>query len=122
MAGYKLVSVTADMVRDRLNLTVADVDDAKVVEMIKDAAATIALETGLSIDYKNCSEAEAAAIKNLAAIYLLCYLSGGSAVGLNFAVGELRIDALNKAPSVDILYRELERLIMKLRHPYMERV
>lgn len=117
-----MVSVTVDMVRDRLNLTVADVDDAKVVEMIKDATATIALETGLPIDYKNCSEAEAAAIKNLAAIYLLCYLSGGSATGLNFSIGELRVDALNKAPSVDILYHELERLIFKLRHPYMERV
>lgn len=45
-----LVNVTADMVRDRLNLTVADVEDVKVVEMIKDATATIGLETGLSSD------------------------------------------------------------------------
>lgn len=117
-----MVNVTADMVRDRLNLTATDVEDAKVVEIIKDSTATIELETGLDIDYTNCSEAEASAIKNLAAIYLLCYMSGGSATGLNFAVGDLRVDALSKSPSLDILYREFERLIQKLRSPYVGRV
>ena len=117
-----MVNVTADMVRDRLNLTANDAEDAKVVEMIEDATATIELETGLSIDYTSCSEAEAAAVKNLAAIYLLCHLSGGSAAGLNFSLGDLRVDALNRAPSTDILYRELERLIERLRHPYVGRV
>lgn len=117
-----MVNVTADMVRDRLNLTATDVEDAKVVEMIKDSTATIELETGLSIYYTDCSEAEASAIKNLAAIYLLCYMSGGSATGLNFTVGDLRVDALNKSPTLDILYREFERLIQRLRHPYVGRV
>ena len=114
--------MTADMVRDRLNLRADDVGDERVVEMIKDATATIELETGLSIDYTDCSEAEAAAVKNLAAIYLFCHLSGGSTAGLNFSVGDLRVDALGKSPSVDILYREFERLIQKLRRPYVGRV
>jgi hypothetical protein len=71
-----LVEVTADMVRDRLNLTDDDVGDERVVEMIEDATATIELETGVSLDYTDCSEAEAAAIKNLAAIYCLVHISG----------------------------------------------
>jgi hypothetical protein len=110
------------MVRGRLNLTVEDVDDSKVDEMIQDAAATVALEVGRSIDTSNCTEAEASAVKNLAAIYLVCHLSGGSATGLNFSVGDLRVDALGKAPSVDILYRELERLLLRLRYPRVEMV
>lgn len=110
------------MVRDRLNLTADDVGDERVVEMIEDATATIEIETGLTMDYTNCSEAEAAAIKNLAAIYLFCHLSGGSAAGLNFSVGDLRVDALGRSPSIDILYREFERLIQRLRRPYVGRV
>ena len=117
-----MVNVTADLVRDRLNLTVDDIEDEKVMKMIEDATATIELETGLTIDYTSCSEAEAAAIKNLTAIYLLCYLSGGSAAGLNFSVGDLRVDALSNSPGVDILYREVERLILRLRRPYVGRV
>ncbi|MEM2102340.1 MAG: hypothetical protein QXM22_02360 [Candidatus Bathyarchaeia archaeon] len=115
-----MVSVTADMVRSRLNLTVEDVDDDKVNGMIQDATATIALEVGRSIDHTNCSEVEATAIKNLAAIYLICHLSSGSATGLNFSVGDLRIDGSDKAPSVEILYRELERLLLRLRYPRVE--
>lgn len=117
-----MVNVTADLVRDRLNLTADDVEDEKVMKMVEDAAATVELETGLSIDYTSCSEAEATVIKNLTAIYLLCYLSGGSAAGLNFSVGDLRVDALNNSPSVEILYREVERLIQRLRRPYVGRV
>ena len=117
-----MANVTADSVRDRLNLTIDDVEDEKVMKMVEDATATVEPETGLRIDYTSCSEAEATAIKNLATIYLLCYLSGGSAAGLNFSVGDLRVDALNNSPSVDILYREVERLIQRLRRPYVGRV
>lgn len=117
-----MVSVTADMVRSRLNLTLEDVDDDKVNEMIQDATATIALDVGRNIDYTSCSEAEATAIKNLAAIYLICHLSGGSATGLNFSVGDLHVNGLGKAPSVEVLYRELERLLLRLRYPRVEMV
>jgi len=115
-----VTSVTADMVRSRLNLTLEDADDSTVNEMIQDATATIALEVGRDIDYHDCSDAEAAAVKNLAAIYLICHMSGGAVAGLNFSVGDLRVDALGKAPSVEILYRELERLLLRLRHPRVE--
>lgn len=116
-----MVEVTADMVRDRLNLTVEDVGDEKVVEMIKDATATIELETGLSLDYTDCSEAEAAAIKNLAAIYCLVHISGGVASGLSYKIGSLSVSESASAKA-ETLYRELERLINRLRKPYLGRV
>jgi hypothetical protein len=115
-----LASVTVDMVRSRLNLTLEDADDSTVNDLIQDASATIALEIGRDIDYSNCSDVEAAAVKNLAAIYLICHMSGGSMAGLNFSVGDLRVDALGKAPSMEILYRELERLLLRLRYPRVE--
>jgi hypothetical protein len=115
-----LASVTADTVRSRLNLTLEDADDSRLNEMIQDASATVALEIGRDIDYNNCSDVEAAAVKNLAAIYLICHMSGGSMAGLNFSVGDLRVDALGKVPSVEILYRELERLLLRLRYPRVE--
>jgi hypothetical protein len=93
-----------------------------VNELIQDAAATVALEIGRDLDHTNCTEGEATAVKNLAAIYLICYLSGGSATGLNFSVGDVHVDALGKVPSVDILYRELERLLLRLRYPRVEMV
>jgi len=54
-----LASVTPDRVRDRVKLSATDIDDAKVTELIKDSEATIEEETGLTIDYANCSQAEA---------------------------------------------------------------
>ena len=51
-----MINVIADSVRDRLNLTENDVTDEKVIEMIKDATAAIEVETGLNIDYTNCSD------------------------------------------------------------------
>ncbi len=46
--------MTADRVRDRVNLSTSDVPDAKVLEFIADAEVEIELETDLEIDYSNC--------------------------------------------------------------------
>ena len=54
-----MASVTPDRVRDRVNLSSADISDSIVTEFIKDAEAEIELETGLTIDYSNCTQAEA---------------------------------------------------------------
>ena len=60
-----MVTVTPDLVRDRIDLSSTDVDDAKVTDFIKDAEAAIAEETGVSIDYTSCSQPEVAAFRNL---------------------------------------------------------
>jgi len=106
-----LASVTADDVRDTINVTAADIADSKVAKMMKKAETTLKLETGRSIDYNNCTDEEALFIANLSAIYALCHLTGGTAAGLSFSIGNQRIDVLEKAPPLNILQQEVERAL-----------
>ena len=73
-----MVTVTPDLVRDRVDLSSTDIDDTTVTDFIKNAEAAIEEETGVTIDYTNCSQAEAAAIKNLAAMRAQGYRSATS--------------------------------------------
>ena len=115
-----LVSVSADDVRDVINLNAADVPDAKVLKMIKRAEVTLELELGKEIDYNDCAEKEF--ITGLAAVYAICYLTGGSAVGLNFSVGDQNVSVLGKAPPLDVLQTELERILNGLKQPHVRSV
>ncbi|MBC7130651.1 hypothetical protein H5T51_05470 [Candidatus Bathyarchaeota archaeon] len=58
--------------------------DSKIAKMIKRAEVTLELEMGKEVDY-NCSDAEKEFITILAAIYVICYLTGDSAVSLSFS-------------------------------------
>jgi len=117
-----LASVSADDVRDVINVTSAEVPDAKVLKMIKRAEVTLELETNREIDSGNCTDAEKEFITVLAAVYAICYLTGGSAVGLSFSVGDQNVSVLSKAPPLDVLQTELERMLKKLRGPALKRV
>jgi hypothetical protein len=86
-----LTSVTADRVRDRINLSSSDISDSKVIEFILDAEAEVELETDLEIDYTDCTQAEAACITDLAALYCLTYITGGAASSTSFTLGDLSI-------------------------------
>lgn len=111
-------SVSAEDVRDALNLKDSDISDAKVLKMIKRAEVTLELELSADIDYQNCTDAQKEAITLLAAIYAVCYLTGGSAVGLNFSVGDL--SSSNSAlPSLTVLQTEFERVLTSLKTPYV---
>lgn len=89
-----MATVTPDDVRDVLNLSSADVPDTKIVKMIKRAEVTLELELGREIDYEDCADAEKEFITVLAAVYAICYLTGGSAVGLSFSLGDQNISVL----------------------------
>ncbi len=117
-----MISVSADDVRDVINVSSAEVPDAKVLKMIKRAEVTLELETGESIDYSNCTEAEKEFITVLAAIYAICYLTGGSAVGLSFSVGDQNVSVLSKAPPLEVLQAELERMLNRIRGPTLKRI
>jgi len=88
--------------------------------MIKRAEVTLELETDNEIDYSNCTDAEKEFITVLAAIYAICYLTGGSAVGLSFSVGDQNVSVLGKAPPLDVLQAELNRMLDKMREPTVE--
>ena len=115
-----LTSVSVDDVRDVINVSSAEVPDAKVLKMVKRAEVALELETGREIDYGNCTDAEKEVITVLAAIYAICYLTGGSAVGLSFSVGDQNVSVLGKAPPLDVLQAELNRMLDKMREPTME--
>lgn len=113
-----MASVTVDDVRDVLHLSDSDVPDAKVLKMVKRAAITLGLELNSEIDYIDCSEAEKEAITVLAAIYAICFLTGGSAIGLNFSLGDLN-SSNSSLPSLAVLQGEFERLLANLKTPYV---
>jgi hypothetical protein len=115
-----LASVSADDVRDVINVSSAEVPDVKVLKMVKRAEVALELETGREIDYSSCSDAEKEFITVLAAIYAVCYLTGGSAVGLSFSVGDQNVSVLGKAPPLDVLQAELNRMLDRIREPTVE--
>jgi hypothetical protein len=114
--------VSVDDVRDVINIGSAEIPDAKVLKMIKRAEVTLELELGKELDYNNCADAEKEFITVLAAVYAICYLTGGSAVGLNFSVGDQNVSALGKAPPLDVLQAELERILNGLKQPHVRSV
>lgn len=111
-----------DDVRDVINLSQADIPDAKVLKMMKRAEVTLELELGKEIDYADCTDAEKECITLLAAVYAFCYLTGGSAAGLSFSVGDQNVSVLSSAPPLDVLQTELERLLAVLKKPQVRSV
>ncbi len=112
-----MATVSVDDVRDVINISSAEVPDSKVEKMIKRAEVTLELETNRQIDYINCTDAEKEFITILAATYVICYLTGGSAVGLTFSIGDQNVSTLSQAPPLDVLQTELQRILDKLREP-----
>lgn len=92
-----MVAVTPDSVRERINVSVAEAPDDVVNRFINAAAVTVGLEIGEDVDGSDCTSAEA--IRNLAAIYCACRITGGSAAGLSFHVGDLSVNESSSAAS-----------------------
>jgi len=117
-----LAVVTVDDVRDVINISAEDIADDKILKMVKRAEVTLELELNKEIDYNDCTDAEKEFITVLAAIYAICYLTGGSAVGLSFSVGDQNVSVLGNAPPLNVLQSQLERILDKLKEPYVGRV
>lgn len=110
--------MTADRVRDRVNLSASDIPDAKVLEFIADAEVEVELETDLEIDYSNCTPGQAACITDLAALYCLAYITGGSASGTSFSIGDLSVKEVsggNEGHSPAFLHQRVLKLLDKLK-------
>jgi hypothetical protein len=90
--------------------------------MIKRAEITLELETDKAVDYSDCSDAEKEFITVLAAVYAICYLTGGSAVGLSFSVGDQNVSVVDKAPPLEILQTELDRILKRLKGSTLRRI
>jgi hypothetical protein len=55
-----------ESVRERINISAVECPDSVVTRFIVDVAETVELETGLTIDYTNCTAQEAVAIRKIA--------------------------------------------------------
>lgn len=128
------MAVTAQEIRERVNLTESDVSDATVLRFARLAAITISSELGKDIDYLDCTDAEAEAIINIAAVYCKCKVVGGRfsnftlRVGDKFSVGDLTVDNssenqmqvdLTTKEQLQFLMDEAKRIIDNLRAPYV---
>ena len=112
-----MVSVSPQSVRERINLTESGVSDDVVNRFIVDAAETVELETGLTIDPDDCTDTEAVAIRNLAAVYCGAYITGGTSSGMNFTVGDLSVNesqAATMSTNLQFLLDEARLVIAKL--------
>jgi hypothetical protein len=112
-----LANVSFSDVRDTINVSQADIPDAKLQKMIKRAEVTLELELGKEIDYADCTEAEKEFITVLAAVHAICYLTGGSAIGLSFSVGDQDVSVTDRAPPLSVLQQELDRILSGLKPP-----
>ena len=117
-----MANVSLSDVRDTINVSATDVPDAKLQKMVKRAEVTLELELGKEVDYNDCTEAEKEFITLLAAVYAICYLTGGSAVGLSFSVGDQNVSVTEKAPPLGVLQQELERVLNGLKQPVVRSV
>jgi hypothetical protein len=120
------VAVTASEIRERVGLTEADVPDAAVLRFAKVAAVTVGLEIGETVDYTNCTDEQAEAIRNIAAVYCACKVTGGSASGLSFRIGDLSVNESSSSSqgglsneNLQFLMNEAQRIVDKLKEPYV---
>lgn len=112
-----MATVTLSDVRDAINITQADIPDDKLQKMVNRAVTTLSLELNKPIDPADCTDPEKEFITLLAAVYAICYLTGGSAVGLNFSVGDQNVSVAANFPPLTILQQELQRILCSLKKP-----
>jgi hypothetical protein len=107
-----MASVTTDQIRKRLGLTTADISEEDVLTFRDEAAAFLSEEIGKTLNAEDCTETEANAIRNLAAIYCYCKVSGGSAVGLDFTIGDLHVSP-DAGKQLEFLREQVEQFITR---------
>jgi hypothetical protein len=112
-----VANVSPGDIRDTINIDSADIPDEKIQKMITRASTTLSLELNKQVDPDDCTEIEKEFITLLAAVYAICFLTGGSAVGLNFSVGDQNINVATNFPPLTILHQELQRMLGGLKKP-----
>lgn len=117
-----MAAVAFSDVRDAINVGSADVPDDKLKKMIDRASVMLSLVLKKEIDPANCSVVEKEFITLLSAVYAICYLTGGSAVGLNFSVGDQNVTVAERAPPLVVFQQELQRMLDCLKKPVVRSV
>jgi hypothetical protein len=92
--------VTTDLVRAVFKglASTDDINNTQLTQFIVDATATVNLKAGTTIDYTTATGKEFIAVRNLAAVYAYCMVTGLSASGMAFQIGDF-IHVIDKLPS-----------------------
>lgn len=108
-----MVSITEDEVRARFHFDATkDIDNTQVGKFLDEAVAILSKAIGVTLDKTDCTELQANALRNLAALYCYCWVTGGSAVGLNFSIGDINISESSQK-QFDFIKLEVEDFIEK---------
>lgn len=87
-----MVSITEDEVRARFHFDeTTDIDNTQVGKFLDEAVAILSRAIGVTLDKTDCTELHANALRNLASLYCYCWVTGGSAAGLNFSIGDINV-------------------------------
>ena len=115
--------------RERINVSAAEAPDDVVNRFVSAAALTVGLEIGEDVYASDCTSAQAEVIRNLAAIYCACRITGGSAASLSFRVGDLAVnESGSTGPSglssnnLQFLLDQAVAIIAKLKGPVFKAV
>jgi len=118
-----LVAVTPSEVRERINVGASEAPDDVVNRFITAAAVTLGGEIGETVDGSDCTDQQAEVIRNLAAIYCACRITGGVASGLSFRVGDLQVSESSSSGSglsggnLQFLLDQAKAIIAQLNKP-----
>ena len=103
--------MTPESVRERINVSAAEAPDDVVNRFVTDAGVTLEGEIGETVDPSSCTSAQAVVIRNLAAIYCACRITGGSAAGLSWRLGDLSVSESSSSSSSGVSGSNLQFLM-----------
>lgn len=106
-----MVSITEDEVRARFHFDeTTDIDNTQVGLFLDEAVAILSHAIGVTLVKTDCTELQANALRNLAALYCYCWVTGGSAAGLNFSIGDINISESSQK-TFDFIKASVEEFI-----------
>lgn len=106
--------------RSRLGFTASDIADADVNSFIAEAAAILCEEAQLALDSGDCTESQANAIANLAAIYCYCKITGIASTGWTVNLGTISFSGpAERVAQLEFLKKQVQSWIERNREIYV---
>jgi len=111
-----MVNVTTDLetVRGRVGLATADIIDGDVTKYVGEACDFLSDQIAKAIDKTSCTEAEAEAIRNLAAIKCFFDVTGASSTGWTANIGVITFSgAPEKIAMINYLWARVKEFMAR---------
>lgn len=111
-----MVDVTDDFytIRRRVNVYEDECDDEDVGKYVVEAAAQLSKKMGETVNETNCTEAQANAVRNWAAIYVFFHVNGGVT---SLKIGELAEQYGSPNPLIEFLKAQIDDFVESYQEP-----